>query len=147
MRMSGDSAQVDGMNVGSLSKLRATKAFTQAGRETCPCAFLHCSLPYNAIPEAEMTAGFIDETTQKLAASSGLLPGVWFAPLWGPMIRRSVDLLRQDLRFAWRGFMRTPGFLAIGVATLGLGIGANSAIFTLVNAVVLRPLPYEDPER
>jgi putative ABC transport system permease protein len=63
------------------------------------------------------------------------------------MIRRSIDFLRQDLRFAWRGFMRTPGFLAVGIATLGLGIGVNSAIFTLVNAVVLRPLPYTDPQR
>jgi predicted permease len=63
------------------------------------------------------------------------------------MIRRSIDSLRQDLRFAWRGFIRTPGFLAVAVATLGLGIGVNSAIFTLVNAVVLRPLPYTDPAR
>jgi predicted permease len=63
------------------------------------------------------------------------------------MIRRSIDFLRQDLRFAWRSFMRTPGFLAVGIATLGLGIGVNSAIFTLVNAVVLRPLPYSEPER
>jgi predicted permease len=63
------------------------------------------------------------------------------------MMRGPIDIFRQDLRFAWRGFMRTPGFLAVAIATLGLGIGANSAIFTLVNAVVLRPLPYADPER
>src|SRR5919108_130642 len=63
------------------------------------------------------------------------------------MMGRLTDIFRQDLLFAWRGFMRTPGFLAVAIATLGLGIGANSAIFTLVNAVVLRPLPYADPER
>ena len=54
------------------------------------------------------------------------------------MMLRTIDIVWQDLRFAWRGFMRTPGFLAVAVATLGLGVGANSAIFTLVNAVVLR---------
>jgi len=60
---------------------------------------------------------------------------------------RLVDIVRQDVRFAWRGFMRAPGFLLVAVATLALGIGANSAIFTVVNAVVLRPLPYPQPER
>jgi predicted permease len=63
------------------------------------------------------------------------------------MMLRTIDIFRQDLRFAWRGFIRAPGFLAVAIATLGLGIGANSAIFTLVNAVVLQPLPYADPER
>ena len=58
-----------------------------------------------------------------------------------------VQTILSDLRYAVRSLVRAPAFALAVVAVLALGIGANTAIFSIVNAVLLRPLPFEDPER
>ena len=59
----------------------------------------------------------------------------------------STDLLWRDLSQAWRNAIRRPGFTLLLVLTLALGIGVNSAVFALLDGILLRPLPYRDPSR
>ena len=57
-----------------------------------------------------------------------------------------LERLFQDVRYGWRALVRTPAFTIVAVLTLALGIGANSAVFTVVNGVLLRPLPFAHPD-
>lgn len=58
-----------------------------------------------------------------------------------------LENILRDVRYAWRTLIRNPGYAILAVLTLGLGIGANTAIFTVINGVLLRPLPYADENK
>ena len=62
-------------------------------------------------------------------------------------MRAALQTFLNDVRYAWRGLLRRPSFALIAVATLALGIGVNTAVFSVFHAVLMRPLPYQHPEQ
>src|SRR5262245_7858078 len=98
----------------------------------------------------DMTATFRDQHREAARGGTGALMQLWWHTLRGLVAtapREHVDLLEQDVTYGLRVLARAPAFAAAAIVTLALGIGANSAIFTLVDAVLLRPLPFADADR
>ena len=60
---------------------------------------------------------------------------------------RGIDQLRQDTGYAFRTIKKNPGFALVAIVTVGLGVGVNSAVFSVLNTVILKPLPFNQPER
>ena len=65
---------------------------------------------------------------------------------WPATSKSRMDTFLQDLRYAARTLIKNPGFAALTVSCLALGIGVNSTIFSVVDTVAIRPLPFRDPE-
>ncbi len=68
------------------------------------------------------------------------------AGVWGGIVGAGMRDITHDVRFAARALVRDPGFASVAIVTIMLGIGANTLIFSVVDHVLFRPLPYPDPE-
>ena len=100
--------------------------------------------------EREMLQAFRERLNDDRRVGVTAVFGLWRQVLTDSIVRapgEHLDVLRQDVRYAIRSLRRAPLFALTAIATLALGVGANAAIFSVVHAVALRPLPYEEPDR
>jgi hypothetical protein len=101
-------------------------------------------LAFSARRVAERSGGAVPPAAAlrlRLRALTSLVDALW---LWKETTMAGTW---NDMRYAVRGLFRNPGFTVVAVLTLALGIGASTAVFTLVDGVVLSPLPFAEPDR
>ena len=100
--------------------------------------------------EREMMLAFQERLAHDRGVGLGAVLRLWLQLLTDSLLRaprEHFDVLRQDVRYAIRSIRRAPAFALTAIATLALGVGANTAIFSIVHAVVMNPLPYAESDR
>jgi putative ABC transport system permease protein len=100
--------------------------------------------------EREMLQAFRERLNDDRRVGWSAVLGLWWQVVVDSIVRapgEHLDVLRQDIRYAVRSLRRARLFALTAIATLALGVGANAAIFSVVHAVALRPLPYDEPDR
>ena len=94
-----------------------------------------------------MTADFAEHHRHAGPPTRILLWLEAFPDVFLTSLREHGAIVRQDLRYCMRAFRRSPGYPLAAVVTVALGVGANTAIFTVVDHALVRPLPYHEPDR